>query len=76
MTPEILRANELYHDQEAEGYDESQPYIQNAFAQRMFVDDISAIVKTLSGAPGPLSVLDCGAGAGNPTLRFLRHGCR
>ena len=71
---EILIANELYHNGEASNYDESQPYMQNAFAQSMFEADIRSIVDTLSPFHRSLRVLDCGAGTGNLTMKFLEYG--
>jgi ubiquinone/menaquinone biosynthesis C-methylase UbiE len=72
---EILKANEDYHDQEADHYDSTQPFIRNDFAQKLFLDDIRSIIDKLSGVADPIRVLDCGAGTGNLTLKFLHHGC-
>ena len=71
----MLRANEIYHDLEAEVYDESQPYMRNSFAQAMFEKDIDGIVAGLARVGNPLRVLDCGAGTGNLSLKFLSRGC-
>ncbi len=71
---EVLDANERYHDDEAASYDEIQPYIRNDFAQEMFRADIRAIIDTLKPFRPTLRVLDCGAGTGNLTLKFLQQG--
>ncbi len=70
----ILIANEQFHDDEASHYDETQPYIRNGFAQAMFLDDIQAIADVLGRVGHPLRVLDCGAGTGNLTMKFLARG--
>ena len=72
---EMLRANEIYHDSEADVYDESQPYMRNSFAQAMFEKDIDGIVAGLARVGHPLRVLDCGAGTGNLSLKFLDRDC-
>jgi ubiquinone/menaquinone biosynthesis C-methylase UbiE len=74
-THEILRANHLYHDDEAAHYDEGQPYMRNAFAQKMFQADIRAILDALAPFNSAPRVLDCGAGTGNLSLKFLESGC-
>jgi putative AdoMet-dependent methyltransferase len=71
----ILTANKVYHDTEASSYDDNLPYMKNAFAQAMFDEDIARIIKQL-GSASSLHVLDCGAGTGNLTLKFLARGCR
>jgi ubiquinone/menaquinone biosynthesis C-methylase UbiE len=72
---DILTANELYHDDESASYDEGQPYVRNAFAQAMFINDIRVIINTLAPYTNCPKVLDCGAGTGNLSLKFLAAGC-
>jgi ubiquinone/menaquinone biosynthesis C-methylase UbiE len=71
----MLEANEIYHDSEADAYDESHPYMRNSFAQAMFEEDIDGIVAELAHVGHPLRVLDCGAGTGNLSLKFLDRNC-
>lgn len=70
----ILHANEQYHDWEAVTYDEGHPYMRNAFAQNMFQADIRAIADTLAPFHSPIHILDCGAGTGNLSMKFLEAG--
>lgn len=72
---EILKANESYHDIEAYKYDVNQPFIINKFTQSYFIDDVEELVKDSGKPPQALTVLDCGAGTGNLSLKFLARGC-
>jgi ubiquinone/menaquinone biosynthesis C-methylase UbiE len=73
---EVLDANLIYHQLLASSYDSDQTFIRKSYAQRFFVDDITELLESLNKKPSDVTVLDCGAGTGNLSLKFLERGCR
>ncbi|MDZ7637953.1 MAG: class I SAM-dependent methyltransferase [Bryobacterales bacterium] len=72
---EVLEANRIYHRLLADTYDAEQTFVSHAYIQKFFLNDLDSILGGLQDRQRPLRILDCGAGTGNLTLKFLERGC-
>lgn len=75
LSAKIISANREMHNRDNEKYSQINPYMKNAFAQREFWNDLEFICSLLPDRENAL-VLDCAAGTGNLTLKFLHYGCK
>jgi ubiquinone/menaquinone biosynthesis C-methylase UbiE len=77
MDPElankIVNENIKMHERDKDIYDNINPYMTNAFAQKEFDKDIEYLVSQYKSGT-VLKILDCAAGTGNITLKFLEKG--
>lgn len=74
MNNNILEQNIKAHDKIADKYDLRHTEIYNDIEQNRLSATIKKLLENFNG--NNISVLDFGAGTGNLTSKFLKHGCR
>ena len=75
LAEEVRQENIKMHDRDSQIYDMRHPYMRDKKFQESFKADL-ALMASLLGLVKSVRVLDCGAGTGNLTLKFLDFGWR
>lgn len=75
MAEKVRQENIMMHNRDSRVYDIRHPYMRDKAFQKSFMADLALMDSSLKLVE-PARVLDCGAGTGNLTLRFLDFGWR
>jgi ubiquinone/menaquinone biosynthesis C-methylase UbiE len=75
LAEKVRQENILMHDRDSRIYDIRHPYMRDKAFQASFQEDLDLMGSVL-GRLDEVRVLDCGAGTGNLTLKFLDFGWR
>lgn len=74
MKPEdIVQANKIFYDENADKYESFQWYFRNQFMQNFWQREVDRIANLTKKKP--FKVLDVGCGTGNLTNKFLKYNC-
>jgi len=75
LAEEVRQENIRMHDRDSRIYDTRHPYMRDKAFQASSKADLSLIISSLAPLES-VKALDCGAGTGNLTLKFLDFGWR
>jgi len=75
LAKKVRQENIKMHDRDSQIYDMRHPYMRDKKFQESFKSDLALMASSLELVKS-VRVLDCGAGTGNLTLKFLDFGWR